>query len=40
MLYEKEKIHAMISLGLVEAQVPKEIDILIGWGGAYASSFS
>jgi hypothetical protein len=32
MLSEKERIHAMISLGLVEAQVPKEIDILIGWG--------
>ncbi|KAF9677559.1 hypothetical protein SADUNF_Sadunf08G0120300 [Salix dunnii] len=30
----------MISLGLVEAQVPKEIDILIGQGGACASSFS
>ena len=40
MLSEKEKIHAMISLGLVEAQVPKEIDILIGQGGACASSFT
>jgi len=39
MLSEKERIHAMISLGLVEAQVPKEIDILIGWGWGFCIIF-
>jgi len=29
----------MISLGLVEAQVPKEIDILIGWGWGFRIIF-